>query len=334
MMKKLLPILIIIALILFGAFFLDFGYTKKVDWEESFNEKSNKPFGLSIFYKELPNLFKNQKIRTVYYQPSSYFNANRENSYGDHVAKGTFISIGTSNYLTDFSINSLLKFAYKGNTVFISDYFINKKIQDTLKIAIKYIPNKDDNISYVSLQNSSFTPVKLDRSRGDYYFSEFDTTNYKVLGHSKIDYKHVNFIEVPFGKGRIFIHTEPKAFTNYHLLKENRYTYTEAVLSYLPNSDIYYDSYTKIQTPYNNEVEKKSNLSWFLDQLSFRWAWYTALIFTLLFIIFNAKRRQRIIKILKPLENTSVAFVKTISNLYIENQDYENLIHKKNYLFS
>ncbi|GAL71892.1 hypothetical protein [Jejuia pallidilutea] len=91
---------------------------------------------------------------------------------------------------------------------------------------------------------------------------------------------------------------------------------------------MYFDSYIKRQTPYG-EAEKRSNLSWFLEQLSFRWAWYTALIFTLLFMVFNAKRRQRVIKIVKPLQNTSLAFVKTISNLYIETQDYKNLIDKK-----
>ena len=54
-----------------------------------------------------------------------------------------------------------------------------------------------------------------------------------------------------------------------------------------------------------------------------------AIIFGLLFMIFNAKRRQRIIKIIKPLQNTTVAFVKTISNLYFETQDHKNLIDKK-----
>jgi spore coat protein CotH len=46
-------------------------------------------------------------------------------------------------------------------------------------------------------------------------------------------------------------------------------------------------------------------------------------------MIFNAKRRQRIIKIIKPLQNTTVGFVKTVSNLYFETQDHKNLIDKK-----
>ena len=177
-------------------------------------------------------------------------------------------------------------------------------------------------------QNKTLNSIQIDKNEGDYYFSAFDSINYSILGYAKTDKKRVNFIKIPFGNGTILLHTEPKAFTNYNILKDDRYRYVESILSYLPDDDVYFDSYSKRQTPYG-DAEEESNLSWFLEQLSFRWAWYTALIFLLLFMIFNAKRRQRIIKIIKPLQNTSLAFVKTISNLYIETQDYKNLIDKK-----
>jgi len=330
MMKKILPVLfVILALIVTAAIVIGVKTTKTVDWEESFNEKSNKPYGVSIFYKELPKLFKNHKVRTVYHQPASYLRANSEDGYGEHVAKGSFIIIGNSDYLEDDSVNELLNFVDAGNTLFISDYYFTQKIHDTLNIDIDYIINEKDSTSYQSLKYLGIQDIAIDRNEGDNYFASFDSINYKVLGYSKIDYKHVNFIEVPFGEGNIYLHLEPKAFTNYNLLKENRYKYAEGIISYLPENDIYFDSYTKIQTGYDGNVEKESNLSWFLEQLSFKWAWYTAIIFGILFIIFNAKRRQRIIKIIKPLQNTTVAFVKTISNLYFETQDHKNLIDKK-----
>ncbi|GAA4299426.1 DUF4350 domain-containing protein [Aestuariibaculum suncheonense] len=329
-MKKVLPfILIIVILIITASVVFSVRTAKVVDWEESFNEKSNKPYGVSILYKELPNLFKDQKIRTVYHQPASYLSVNSEDGNGKHVAKGTFIIIGNSDYLQDDSIDELMRFVSDGNTLFISDYVYSQKIHDTLQISIDYIANEKDSISYLSFENRTLKSTKIDRNEGDNYFSRFDSINYTILGYSKIDYKHVNFIEVPFGNGTVFLHTEPKIFTNYNLLKEDRYQYVEGVLSYLPEADIYFDSYTKIQKNYYGEVEQKSNLSWFLEQMAFRWAWYTALIFTLLFMIFNAKRRQRVIKIIKPLQNTTVAFVKTVSNLYFETQDHKNLIDKK-----
>ena len=329
-MKKALPILIIIILLVVTAsIFFGIKRTKTVDWEESFNEKSNKPYGVSVLYKELPKLFKDFIVRTVYHQPASYLKAHAEDSFGDHVAQGSFIIIGNSNYLEDDSVDALLNFVDSGNTLFISDYNYHQKIHDTLGVDIDFIENKKDSISYQSLKYLDIKNIKIDRNNGDCYFSRFDSINYKVLGHSKIDYKHVNFLEIPFGDGLIYLHTEPKAFTNYNLLKNNKYKYAEGVLSYLPDHDIYFDSYTKIQTGYDGQVKKESNLRWFLEQLSFKWAWYTSIVFGVLFMIFNAKRRQRVIKIIKPLQNTTVGFVKTVSNLYFETQDHKNLIDKK-----
>ena len=330
MMKKIIPVLIIlVVLIVTAAIAIGIKHTKTVDWEESFDEKSNKPYGVSVLYKELPNLFKDHKVRTVYHQPASYLSANSEDGYGEHVAEGSFIIIGNSDYLEDDSIDELLNFVNAGNTLFISDYYFPQKFHDTLDVSVNYIENEKDSISHLSLKHLNIDDIMLDKNTSDQYFSEFDSLNHTVLGHSKIDYKHVNFLQVHFGEGNVFLHLEPKAFTNYHLLKEDRYKYVESVLSYLPDNDIYFDSYSKIQTGYDGDVNKESNLGWFLEQLSFKWAWYTAIIFGILFMIFNAKRRQRIIKIINPLQNTTVAFVKTVSNLYFDTKDHKNLVDKK-----
>lgn len=329
-MKKILPILIIIVvLIVTASVVIGVKRTKTVDWEESFNEKSNKPYGVSIFYKELPNLFKDYKVRTVFHQPASYLRANSEDSYGEHVAEGSFVIIGNSDYLENDSVDELLNFVDAGNTLFISDYYFSQKIHDTLDLDIDYVLNEKDSISYQSLEYINIESTVIDKNEGDYYFARFDSINYNILGYSKIDDKHVNFIQVPFGNGNIYLHLEPKVFSNYNLLKEDRYKYAEGLISYLPENNVYFDSYTKIQTGYDGDVEKESNLSWFLEQLSFRWAWYTAVVFGILFMIFNAKRRQRIIKIIKPMQNTTIAFVKTVSNLYFDIQDHKNLIDKK-----
>ena len=329
-MKKILPILLVlIALIITAAVVIGVKRTRTVDWEESFDEKSNKPYGVSVLYKELPNLFKDYKIRTVYHQPASYLRANSEDGYGEHVAEGSFIIIGNTDYLEDDSIDELLHFVDSGNTLFLSDYYFPQKIHDTLNVSVNYIENEKDSISYLSLKHVNIQDIRLDKNTSDQYFSEYDSINHTVLGHSKIDYKHINFLKVPFGRGNVYLHLEPKVFTNYHILKEDRYTYVEGVLAYLPDDDVYFDSFTKIQTSYDGDVEKESNLGWFLEQLSFKWAWYTAIIFSILFMIFNAKRRQRVIKIIQPLQNTTVAFVKTVSNLYFDTKDHKNLIDKK-----
>jgi len=47
------------------------------------------------------------------------------------------------------------------------------------------------------------------------------------------------------------------------------------------------------------------------------------------FMIFNAKRKQRVVPIIKPLANTTVDFTKTIGNLYFQEGDHQNIIDKK-----
>ena len=54
-----------------------------------------------------------------------------------------------------------------------------------------------------------------------------------------------------------------------------------------------------------------------------------ALLSIILFIFFNAKRRQRIIPIIEPLVNSTVDFTKTIGNLYFQQNNNADLINKK-----
>lgn len=331
MMKKIyIPILIILGLII--ALALTVKVTRTIDWEESFNEKSNKPYGVSIIYKELERLFEDSKVRTLYHMPDSYFYANSEGGYGDHIAEGVYMKIGNSTSLDFESIDELLLFAERGNTVFISDYYIPSYLTDSLKVDIDYLLNENDSISELSFKHASLQDrnTRIDRNEGDFYFGNFDNETQQVLGYMDNGDRQPNFLKIPYYEGTFYLHLQPKIFTNYNILKEDRFRYVEGVLSYLPSKDIYFDSYLKYQTPYDGaEAEQSSELGWFLEQTAFRWAWYIALLLSLLFIIFNAKRRQRIVAIIKPLQNTTVAFVKTISNLYFETQDHHNLVDKK-----
>jgi hypothetical protein len=76
-------------------------------------------------------------------------------------------------------------------------------------------------------------------------------------------------------------------------------------------------------------VESGSTLRYITSQPALKWAWYLFLIGMVIFMIFNAKRRQRVIPIIKPLPNTTVDFTKTIGNLYYQEGNHQNLIDKK-----
>lgn len=53
----------------------------------------------------------------------------------------------------------------------------------------------------------------------------------------------------------------------------------------------------------------------------------------MLFVIFNAKRKQRIVPVIEPLKNKSVEFVKSIGNLYLQEGDFHDMMAKKAQFF-
>jgi hypothetical protein len=120
------------------------------------------------------------------------------------------------------------------------------------------------------------------------------------------------------------LHTQPAAFTNYHILKENHSEYLEKIVSYIPKGKIFW-AIDKI----NGESVSSSPMRFILSNPALKWAWYLFLIGMVFFMIFNAKRKQRIVPIVKPLQNTTVDFTKTIGNLYYQEGDHQNIINKK-----
>jgi hypothetical protein len=58
-------------------------------------------------------------------------------------------------------------------------------------------------------------------------------------------------------------------------------------------------------------------------------AYYLALVSLLIFVLYEVKRRQRIIPVIKPLENSTVDFVNVVGQVYYERRDNINIARKK-----
>ena len=58
------------------------------------------------------------------------------------------------------------------------------------------------------------------------------------------------------------------------------------------------------------------------------WAFWLGIIGLLLFILFNAKRKQRIINVVKPNINTTVNFTETVGRLYLQKKDNNHIAEK------
>ncbi|WP_274474324.1 DUF4350 domain-containing protein [Mangrovimonas aestuarii] len=297
-----------------------------IDWSKTYNEKHKIPFGTYVLYDQLPELFPKSKIENVTVSPYEYFDELYVWEDSTYLTTGNYISIENHSVIDDISAEELLNFASQGNTIFIASPYPPQLLMDSLKADTKH------NFSYkgtatFSLSNPKFEDRSITLNKGidNIYFSELDSKNTTVLGYQTIDsIRRINFIKVKYGLGNVLLHLQPITFTNYNLLKDNNSDYTAAALSYLADDIIYFDSKSKKGRDLGD-----SPVRFILSQPALRWAWTLGLISLVIFMIFNAKRKQRVIKVVKPLENTTIAFTKTIGNLYFETKDHDNLIGKK-----
>ena len=131
-----------------------------------------------------------------------------------------------------------------------------------------------------------------------------------------------DFIAFPYGKGRVFIHTEPLFITNYYMLKKENIPYIQDVFSYLPDRGTVW--FTE-----SSEIVSTSVMRFVLSKPALRYAWWLFLFGAVVFICFGAKRKQRVVPIIRPKENKSAEFVKSIGNLYLQEGDFHDMMAKK-----
>jgi len=326
-MNKTIKIYIGLLVLLFiGTIAIEFSTPKPINWTRSFNEQHKIPYGTFVLYNELENLFTKSKVQDITISPYEYFIDLYSWEDSTYTVNGTYMYIDDYADIDDISAQELLDFASYGNTVFISANYLPKKIKDSLFIETENDYNFNGRAD-LSLANNIFKEdsISIEKGLSNIYFSKLDSLTTTVLGYQKFNSdQNINFIKANYGEGNIYLHLQPTAFTNYALLKKDNKKYAAAILSYLPDDTIFYDSRNKIR----NELGA-TPLRFILSQPALRWAWFLALIALTIFIIFNAKRKQRIVKIVKPLQNTTIAFTKTIGNLYYETKDHNTIIDKK-----
>lgn len=306
--------------------FIELTKERPINWKPTYNERHKIPFGTYIFHEELENVFSDKEFTDVRKTPYEFFDEYYDWEEDEYTTTGNFIHIAQYSEMDDISAQELLDFVSYGNTVLMSSNYFPKRLEDSLGFNTTNEYDLKGN-SYFTLTNPRFKTdsITIDRGINNFHFSKLDKDLTTVLGHQTFDsIAFPNFIKVKHYDGQFLLHLQPIAFTNYSLLKKNNKKYTEAVLGYLPKDNIYYNSLNKANTNVSG-----SKLRFILSQDALRYAWYLGLISLLLFLIFNAKRRQRIVKEIKPHENTTVAFTKTIGNLYYETKDHNNLVEKK-----
>jgi hypothetical protein len=311
-----------------------------VDWTPGFSKDHTRPYGNYALFRLLNAIFPNQPIIV-----------NRKHQYETlpTYSEGyNYILITQSVNLNKEELEVLCEFIRKGNNVFMAAEWFNYEFCQYWEIETRYtsgiIPeywNEEKrpvitaNFTNPALKADSGYVLRYDQY--DYYFSGIDTSDYTseetdasslpadatVLGTLNDEWP--NYLEIPEGKGRLFLHCNPRIFSNYNIVyNERNNAYVSKALSYLPVQPVIWDEY------FNRGPEgAQTEIRYILSSRSLRWGWFVLLCGIALYMLFESKRRQRVIPVVQPPANTTLEFVNTVGRLYYQQKDHTNLAKKK-----
>ncbi len=319
---------------------------------ETFQKTDKKPFGGFVAFNRIKELLDSRFIETNE-DPFDEAWKNMHN-YSSSTKHSLYILL-TRNLITSYSeADAMIDYVSDGNDLFIAaDYMsVNflKKIDCWTERDSEIVTELAGNMkqTFVKILNND---LPGDSYRYYYYpfynsFSHFDSSSTKILGLNELG--KPNFIVLFIGKGRLYLNSAPRAFSNYFLLKGNNYKYLENAVSYLrPDpKNIFWDEFYKKQdvrrkhssggkasgsNSGDQNDQSRSDFSSFNvinSNPALRAAFWLALILLLLYVLFNMKRKQRIIEEKLPNTNTTVVFTETVGRLYLQKRNNKNIAEK------
>ncbi len=288
---------------------------RNTNWIPTYSGNDKVPFGTYVLRNSLEDLFPKSIIKI---SGSSFFeNKNDTNRCN--------LLIITNHFKPDsLDLDILFRKAASGSNILIAGEGISTALTDSLKITIKRnYANVLDSTTVLQTGNQT-------EWNKDYHFNKLIQSSWIELPESSEAItlgkgnEHINYIQVPYGKGSFFVHTQPLVFTNYHVLYNNHH-YLEEVLGQLPRhiTHLVWDEYYK---PFHKKSQ--SPLKIILSIKALRAAYWTFVIGLALYILTNIRRRQRAIPILPPKTNLSRDFVQTIGLLYFNQKNHKDLVKK------
>lgn len=314
-------LLVLLAMLIF----LEANQKDPINWYPSYSITDKIPQGTFVFYESLEKV---AKVEQVNIPPFEFLE--------DTTTTGTYFFLNASVGIDAAELNKLLKWVEKGNTAVISASYISYPLLDTLKITNdqKIRKNGLENIPQYNFANKDLRSEKYYEFNRDHTLEYFDSLNgkqQKVLGIAKVKDDNsvqndslANFVESKFGEGRFLLHSSPQAFTNFFLLQDQNFEYAEKFLAYLDTRNtIYWDNHYK-----NGKIIHTSPLYILLGNRYFKWAYYFVIIATILFILFEGKRKQKSIKVIEPLKNQTYDYTRTIAGMYLDQKDYRTIAQK------
>lgn len=321
----------ILVLLLLLLTYFEANEPEEVNWNPSYSRLDKIPLGSHVLFENLKD--QDFQIEEINLPPFEFLQ--------DSTKQGTYFFLNNQLAFDDAELKILFNWIGDGNTAFLIAENFSQNLLDSLNLEMK-TATPTEGISSKPLLNLSAKELEApdaflyDRETYLQVFSKNDSLNQDVLGVAQlrkdadiITAPEINFLRDSIGKGAIYLHSFPKAFSNYFLLEENGVEYTARALAYVPGQKrLFWDRYYKAGKSFNT-----SPLFIILNSKPLRWAYYFIIIGSILYVLFEGKRKQRSIAVVEPLRNQTFDFTRTVAGLHLDRKDYKGITSKKIALF-
>lgn len=242
------------------------------------------------------------------------------------------ISFSTALDLDSLDAAAIMQFVQQGGVAFISASEIYGALADTLKLETRgsWVGSldlskltEDDSVT-INYVNSNLFPEQAYHFRSPVvysYFNSVDTLKTEIIAVNAQQYPVM--IKVQAGSGYFLLNTTPLSFSNYYMLKPPNQEYAAKALSYLPTGKFVRTEYYQ-----RGRLEPTSPLRFIVSHPALKTAYYLTIAALVLFVFFEAKRKQKAIPLITPLRNTTLDFTQTLGRLYYEQRDHRNMASK------
>lgn len=309
----------------------------RYNWHESYNTKSNQPFGTELTIPFIKQLYPDQQLLI----PDSTISRTLQERIDS--APSNYLYVGAQFMADSMAWAAIYDYVAAGNNVYFFVQEPNQELIDQLHSGECLYYTTDfqahlDTVWNVSLTHPtyngssdySFKAVNrsgpINRSWNYFPIEFFCDHNSSITTLGRAEEYYVNFARFDFGEGQFYIHTNPILFTNYFLVDEKGAEYARKVLSHLLDGDIIYEDY-KWQSYRGGGGFGRGRVNrdegpfkYLMSQESLKWAVYVALGLLIIYVFFGMKRKQRIIPVIHKADNSSIEYVETISELFYQSE--------------
>jgi hypothetical protein len=296
--------------------------------KQSFSYKDKKPGGCYVFYKVLSEFYSSELKPLIVTKPfASTYKKDKDLGSGYNL----YVLVSKNLYATTQDVTDMISFVTAGNQLFLAvsnpDSSLLSQLDLTVKMDSSYSYLVSSEQHYINPLLAPDTVFQRNGLPGGRYFDLMDTSKTTILG---TDYKsRPNFVRVSVGNGSVVFSLQPSVVTNYFLMHDKNITSLERELSYSNyyQDHVYWDEFYKYQD-YRQSDNDFSEWQVLMRYPAMRWAVWLGVLLMVMYILFEGKRRQRIIPDKPVLANNSMEFVNALGQLYYHQHDNGNLGRK------